>query len=272
MLLRRSYGPPVAALGGPDADALLWRDAVVTNGGTVSADRLAIISTFIVAEKVAGTWALTDDYWGFWAESQIQALTSLKQRRLATAVNTPTFTTDRGYAFNGTTNYLDTGFVPSTHAVAMTGSNMRIAGYERANLAVTNSYTAGVNDGTNQGLRVGARTAGNVVVGAANCPATNIGSGIMDSRGLTALSRTAAGVFEIYKNGLTGGTAVPASTGTVLPIRSIGIGAIMVAGTWGGYRAATIGAVMVGASLSAAQELAQYNAVQAWATAVGAQV
>jgi hypothetical protein len=57
-----------------------------------------------------------------------------------------------------------------------------------------------------------------------------------------------------------------------LPIVPILVGGYNNAGVFTSPRATSIGFMTVGATLSAAQELAQYNAVQAWATAVGANV
>lgn len=255
----------------PDADALLWRDAVVTNGGTVSGPRLAIVSAFIRAEKASGAWALTDDYWGLWGESEPQALTSLKQRRLATAVNSPTFTIDRGYAFNGTTQYINTGFAPNTHKVAMTGSNARLAIYERTNVLADN-YAAGSYNGVPQGLLITPRFGSNTARTMIDSSVDIILGTVTDSRGLTAGYRSDTTNLGIYKNGASLGTMTSASNGTALPTSALAIGCFLNGVTPGSFRAASEGFVCVGASLSAAQELAQYNAVQAWATAVGAQV
>ena len=74
-----------------DADVLSWRDAVVANGGSVSLARQIVVDQFVFSEKEAGNWALTDDYLGLWAENAAQALTSLKQRRLATALQEQAF-------------------------------------------------------------------------------------------------------------------------------------------------------------------------------------
>lgn len=52
-----------------DADVLAWRDAVVANGGSVSLARLIVVDRFVFNEKASGTWTLTDDYLGFWAEN-----------------------------------------------------------------------------------------------------------------------------------------------------------------------------------------------------------
>lgn len=271
LMLRRSYGPPVAAMGGLDASVALWRDAVVANGGTVSAARLSIINTFVIAEVASGAWDLTDDYWSFWAENAVQALTSLKQRRLATAVNSPTFTADRGYAFNGTTNYINTGFIPSTHAVAMTGTSLRIAAYERVNLASSGVAAASFNfSATN--LSVTPR-ASDRIFARINSDVLQTAATVTDSRGLTAVQRSAS-VYASYKNGsLVAFVGPPASEASTLPSAILFIGASSSnAGTPMSFRAGSEGFVCAGAPFSAAQELAQYNNVQAFATAVGAQV
>jgi hypothetical protein len=210
--------------------------------------------------------------WPLVAENEAQALTSLKQRRLATVVAAPTFTIDRGYAFNGTTQYINTGFIPSTHAVAMAGNNMRLAVYERTNVGAT-TYAAGTQDSTDQNCRLLPRSAGNGAIGGLNCVASTFVGSLTDSRGLTAISRTPASVFTIYRPaGSSAGTLVPASSATVLPTRAIYIGCYNLAGTASSFRASTLGFVSIGASLSGAQELSAYTALQSFMTSVGANV
>jgi len=275
MRLRRSLGATVAASMVGDPDVLAYADAVVTNGGTVSTARYPILTAFVGADKAAGAWGLTDDLWPLWAENEIQALTSLKQRRLATAVNSPTFTADRGYEFNGTTQYIDTGFIPSTHAVAMTATSVRVAVYERANVA-GNTYAAGVANTSNRRLSVIPRTAaGTSAQGEANSAIGTFTLPAADSRGYTPIARNGGTAADCvaYKNGVAmTRTADPAAFGATLPVSSLYIGGINSAGTLGSARASSIGFVSCGAALSAAQELAHYNAVQAFATAVEANV
>lgn len=259
-----------------DPDLAAWMAAVVTNGGTVSAARAAIVGQFISVEKAAGTWALTDDYWGLWGESAVQARTSLKQRRLATVVNTPTFTTDRDYTFNGTDNYLNTGHDPSQHSTVSTGSEQRIAVYERAN--VTGGISAGASSGTGALPKVDManRSPGGFLVGGLNTnSSTTVSLTIspIDSRGLKAISRTGGGTTA---RGYDRGVRLTDQTGltvvnTLVPY-AVFIGAANNAGVVAGLRAASIGFVTLGAPFSDAQEAAQYANVQAWATAVGANV
>lgn len=261
---------PNAALAGLTPEVLAWEAAVVTNGGAVSVARRLIVNQFILAEKSDGTWALTDDYWALWGESAAQALTSLKQLRLATVVNSPTFTTDRGYDFNGTTQYLDTGFIPSTHAVAMTGTNLRLAVYERTNVG-SNSNSAGAFNSSTANIAIATRDASNRVQARLNTDTLFTGGTVTDSRGLSAVQRSAS-VYGSYKNGVSVALSAPGSEGSSLTTRAVYVGAANSSGTASAFKATSIGFVCLGASLSAAGELAQYTNVQAFATAVGAQV
>lgn len=258
-------------IGSFDGDVLAWRNAVIANGGFVSSPRLAIISAFVRAEKASGAWAKLDDAWLLVAENETQALVSLKQRRLATAVNAPTFTADAGYAFNGTTQYINTGFIPATHAVAMTGSDMRAAAYERANVASQGS-NIGVLDGTDINIRLRGRSTSDTIAGSLSGALVG-GSAVLDSRGYSAVSRSGSADLSFYRNGAAHGTATPGTSTTTLPGREAYIGCNNNAGVAAGFRAATIGYAALGASLTAAQELAEYNALQSFMTAAnGAQV
>lgn len=256
-----------------DPDVRLWSIAVGANGGWITPARLAIVTTFVAAEKASGAWALTDDYWCLWGENEAQALTSLKQRRLATKVNVPTFTASRQYAFDGASNYLNTGFVPSTHGIAYTGNVQRIAAYERVNFA-TAAAAAGCRVGTASSIMIVPRQSSSIV-GALNntAGAVNFVISPADSTGLKAISRAGGttalgydrGVRKTDVTSLTIGSSTPPSV-------ALFIGAYNSSNTPISFRAASIGFVAIGGPLSDAQELAQYNAVQGWATAIGANV
>src|SRR5262245_4406995 len=99
---------------GLDAATTAWVNAVVTNGGTVSAGRQTTVNTLITTLKSAGIWTKLDRLWLWAAENQPSALTDLVGLSLATAVNSPCFTADRGYTGNGSTSYIDTLFDPTT--------------------------------------------------------------------------------------------------------------------------------------------------------------
>ena len=268
--LNRSRGGGARAF---DSDVLAWRDAVVANGGSVSLARLIVVDQFVFAEKAAGLWALTDDYLGYWAENAIQGLTSIKQKRLATAVNSPTFTADRDYTFNGTTSYSDSGFVPGTHAVAMTLNSTHAEVYERSNVNAV-ALSLGVNSGLIRVISVFTRDAGTVKV-AANGVGAVYTLSPLTSVGLTQFGRNGGTVNDVYgaKNGADLVQTAPHSAlGASLPSHSFYVGGTNAAGVLSLPRAASVGYVAWGAALNSAQRLARYNNVQAWATSVGAQV
>jgi hypothetical protein len=259
------------------AETTAWVAQVVTNGGTVSAGRQTIVNNFIYAEKQAGTWALTDDYWGLWAENAPQALTSLKQRRLATVVAAPTFTADRGYTGNGTTSYVNTGFVCSTHAVALTGINMRIGIYLQANIGNSVQVPIGVFQFSTTNATFVPRNSSNLMQISLNCASSATpGDSVLDSRGYMVATRTngsAAANIIGYRNGVALVPAVPGSFASGLPNQPIFICARCDnAGAANSWYPGQISFACIGASLTPAQEVAQYTNVQAWATAVGAQV
>jgi hypothetical protein len=256
-----------------DADVLAWRDAVVANGGSVSLARLIVVDQFIFSEKAAGNWTLTDDYLGLWAENAPQALTSLKQRRLGSAVNSPVFTVDRQYAFDGSTSYIDTGFVPSIHALSMTTDSVHAEVYERSNLSGSTT-SMGVNSSGARQIRILARN-GSSTTGYANCNPATFTLSSNTSLGLTQIGRSSSALTDAYgaKNGVTmTRTADPSGVGPSLPAHSLYIGGLNNQGILANGRACTVGFAAWGAALAGGQCLARYNAVQEWATSVGAQV
>lgn len=256
-----------------DPAALAYADSVTANGGTFSAARLGIVSDFILAERAAGIWELTDDYWGFWAENPAQALTSLKQRRLATAVNSPVFTADRQYAFDGATSYINTGFIPSAHSASFSGTNQRIDVYERTNVSA-GRLGAGTRNNNASSITINPRNGGTM-----NGNVNNSSSVITfalptaDSRGLKAISRAGGGTTALgYDRGARLTDATGLTVGSGVSTVPLFVGCFNDNGTPAQFRAAAIGFCSIGGPLSDGQELARYNNVQAWATSVGAQV
>ena len=253
-----------------DPDVVLWAGAVMSNGGTVSSGRAALVSALVTEMKSGGSWQRTDDCWIWTKEAgaaDVQALTSLKQRRLATAVNSPTID-DGGLLSDGSTSYVDLNFSPGSHAVAMTGTDMRLAVYERTNLGQS-SYAAGVADSGISSLRMIPRSSSDSLRGSLNSASSDWVAGVADGRGLLVMSRSAAGIFEAFGRGVSLGTTTPSPTGTTLPVRTLCAAAQNSVGTIAGFRAAAQGCLSVGASLTAAQELAEYNAWQRFFTAIG---
>lgn len=268
------YLPAPAAVVADDADAVAWFAAVATNGGTVSTIQRARVNTLVAALKAAGAWAPTDDCWLLVAESAPQALTSLKQRRLAVAVASPAFAVALGYSFDGTASYLDTGFIPSTMGVALTADAVRIAAYIRAVAAPSGAFAAGTRNTGSRQLRIAPLlSAGPAAIDVNSSGATFV-LPAPTANGMTTGQRSdaTAATTRAYKNGLPMvRLADPTGFGTP-PSNALFIGAQNNNGPLGGAIAATIGFVSVGGPLSDAQELSAYGAVQAYMNAWGAGV
>jgi hypothetical protein len=262
-----------AVMGQIDPDVAAWRDVVKFIGGSVSIAALSIASRFADRDKASGAWDLTDDYWPFWGENLWQAIVSLKQRRAVNLINLPVHVPRRHIATNGTTSYIDTGFIPNSHKVAATSANARLAVYLRDNVS-GNQYAAGATSSSNRNLRIRPRNAGNAFLDAISGAGTYT-LPAATAAGYTVASRDASAGANCYgyKNGVAMvQTVAPAAFGTTQPIVSIHVGGFNNAGTFSTARATQIGFMAFGATLSAAQELAQYNAVQEWALAIGANV
>lgn len=65
--------------------------------------------------KSGGIWSQLDTLRVYATDGSASfALIDWKRLALCTAVNSPTFTTNSGYSFNGTSSYIDSGFNPNT--------------------------------------------------------------------------------------------------------------------------------------------------------------
>lgn len=104
---------PVAALDGGggapayDSDA----QAYLTAAGITDPTRSSLINDLVVGLKADAVWASLDALWLLANLTGTAARVNMKLPGTydLSAVNVPTFTTDRGYQGDGSTSYLDTG-------------------------------------------------------------------------------------------------------------------------------------------------------------------
>jgi hypothetical protein len=259
-----------------DADATAWAAQVVTNGGTVSATQLDRVNRLIGALK-SGTapWTRTDDYLLLVTENTAQALTSLKQRRLATAVNSPSFVVGGGYVFNGTTNYIDSGFNPSINAVVMTVNDVRIAAYVMTDVTAGAGNSGATSVVASRSLSIRPRSGVNFVFAAnTNFPgaAFALPAASPIGTGYAAGARFSANTTDVYayKNGAALAlVTAPTAVGTPLPSHTIFIGADNRAGVPQNFNPNTMGLIEVGASMTAGQELDAFVAFNVYMASWG---
>lgn len=104
-----------AVVGGfrPAAQAVL--NAMAAAGAPVSSARASLIDAAIGTMEASGAWALIDRFHMLAAHSAAAARIDWKTATTTlTPTNSPTFTADQGYAGDGVSAHLDTGFNPAT--------------------------------------------------------------------------------------------------------------------------------------------------------------
>jgi hypothetical protein len=189
-----------------DAATIAWVNAVIANGGSVSNGRKILVDNLIVGLKADGLFTKLDRLWLFAAENQPSALTDIIADQLATAVNSPTFTTDRGYTGqdqNVPTQYIDTNYNPSTNGVQYTQNAAHASAWCVGNVAPSvggalmglNAAATTVTDiyDTFSDGNVYARINEGTPSGSQGAPGTRAGQWL--------INRSGSGATQLYQNG-----------------------------------------------------------------------
>ena len=224
-------------------------------------DRRVLINSLVKSLVQAGIWDKLDAFYMLAAaDAQSALLNWVSTSYSLTAVSSPTFAADRGYTSNGTSSYLDTGFNPTT-AVSPKYllDSAHLGSWLRNDLTNLNYFDIG-----NNGARFNARSSSaNALRGFLN-DATNGNFGAnATSIGHFVLNRSAAGARQGYQNGSALGSDTQAST-------ALSNSSILILQVGSQFSLRQSAAAHFGASLSAAEDLALYNALNTYLLAVGA--
>jgi len=224
-------------------------------------------NTLIQGLKQDGLWTRGDVLQLYVAHDEQAARVDIRNpSRVATAVNAPTWAVNTGYTPDGSTNYVNSNFTPSTDAVALTGSSGSIAVWEGSNVS-TSSAAAGAAPGSSQTIRIDPRTNTNASRGGMNSSVSPASTATTtDSRGLSGFNRSGT-TYTLWKAGTLFDTVVPSSNGPSIPNIPIFVGGYNNAGSLGSARAATQRLLWVGASLDATQWAALYARLLTYLTA-----
>lgn len=217
-----------------------------------------------------GLWAKADAIYVLATQNTATALLNLKSTSFSlTEVSSPTFTIDRGYAGNGTTSYLTTGFNPSTAGGVFT-QNSASLGVWTLGPGTASAADAGAGVVTSGGTYVNSDGGGAQVAASTNIStassvlAPNIPSGPKFALG----NRSGASAEELYVNGVVATTSANASQA---PINfQFFIGASNQSGTPGFMSTKPIGFVWIGQSLTAADAFNLYALVRRYLSRIGA--
>lgn len=251
------------ALGGQGVDAdvaaLIRRMTLAPVPG-----RRAAMSRFVRALKRTGVWDKMDVLYVFAAHDAQAARLNWKGNSAydATAVNSPTFTVDQGYAGDGATSYLNTGWAPSA-GVNYLQDSATVFGWSRTAAAEAGTGNYWIGTATSADVRVTPRTSADVYAYRIN-QATSSGPANTDGSGLFAVSRSGAAATQSYRNGAAIGSAgnVASAARSAVAI-NIGRGN----STFSPAQCAAMGA---GANLNSTEHAALYTALNTYLTAVGA--
>jgi len=223
----------------PATAALLAR----LTGSYTDADRAMIDST-IRGLKAAGVWDRLDTFQVFAAANPADALLNWKGAAFGGANNGAAWTAAGGFATNGTSNWVDSGF-NAAQAVQYTQNDMSYWAY----VGATGTQTVGSLANGNDTIFLLPRNASNNVVGRAQS-VTNItwAAGIANGQHFAGVSRTGAAASQVHRNGVARFAATEASA--ALHNSTVSLGRRPSNAT---FQAQTFLAFAAGASLSALQ-------------------
>jgi hypothetical protein len=239
--------------------------------------RKTLISDTIKSLKAAGVWSLLDAVWFMAAHDEQASRLNWKAPAsftLATA-GTITFTLDRGWQGDGSSGYLDTGWIPATHGVNYQLNDASFGVYSRTDYANDAHCDIGARSATNTNMAnlfIRRSTTNSEIAYYTNQNIFSLGAHSLSSTGLYVARRTASNAAQAYRNGSSIATNTSASTGLA------GVPFFIAANNNNGTAGAATfttrqyALAFTAAAMSAAQQLALYNTTQAYMTAVGAAV
>lgn len=241
----------------PSSEALFARFTTPPTDG-----RKWLINNLIVSLKDADVWSKLDAFYVM-AAANAQAA---RQNWIAdaynlTAVSAPTFTTDRGYAGDGVSSYLETGLNPATATGLKQSQNDTTAMLWSRTAGQSNNGDVG-----NSGAFISSRTASDAVNFRANS-GTSVTVPNTDGVGMYCAARLSSAQVQMYRNGASFGAAI--SNASAAPENA----SYRVCGRSGAFANSSIrqeAAASFGARLTAAEIAAYYSALETYLQTVGA--
>jgi hypothetical protein len=228
------------------------------------------IDTLIRALKTAGVWS-TYDVLCIAGLNSADSLINWKNPGTfnSSLVNSPSFTADRGFTGNGTSSYINTNFNPVTAGGNFSLNSAHLGLYCRtdSNPALARDMGARTAFNSDESVLILQET-GNAFAGLNSNGVDGGASG--DSDGYWSSSRTASNAVVLIRNG--SGFASSSRTSSAMPNLNIYVGAVNSSGSPLGYTARQYTAWSIGGGLTGTQLADEYTVIQAYMTAIGANV
>lgn len=223
--------------------------------------RIALIDALIAGLKTDGIWDRLEAFWITAAhDSQAGRLNWKNPGTFTLTENgTGTWTTDRGYAGNGTDGYLNSGLAPNACTLLQQNDASAFAWSRTA----AQSAVACFGTITGTGVLVQPRNTSDLFGYRLN-QATSTTTANADGTGLYAVSRTGASATQGYKNGAALGSAGSVASAT-RNANALGIGRNNSL-----YTTIQVAAAGIGASLDATGHANLNTRLNTFMTAIGA--
>lgn len=235
------------------------------------AERKGLINTLIKSLKAAGVWTKLDALYLFAAaDAQAARQNWIQDLYNATAVSSPTFTADRGYAGDGASAYVNSNFNATTaSSPKFVQDSAHVSGWNLTSRAANNTSLLGARESTTKYIDIVPRAIGDLYIGRLNGNGTAVSTANSNSTGLFTINRSASNALQGYRNGASLGTSANVSAGS--PNAQL----IMLARSLTGagpdsWTTDQIAAVCFGSSLTSVEEAAKYAAILTYLQAVGA--
>lgn len=225
--------------------------------------RKLVIDTFVGALKTAAVWTKIDVMWVLAAHDEQAGRLNWKTPAsfTLTAVNSPTFLTDRGFNGNGTTSYLDTTWDRGTNGVQCTQDNAHLAIYQHTSGGGTEIF-----GDVNASYRLAIRAGNGILSTARMVSATSVTSPAGGTTPLFGLARRNDAVNASYvRDGVE--VVAPTAAASTTASATSDMAFLRAGNTFTTLR---IAGGSLGAYLDNTESLALYNAWHDYMVAVGA--
>lgn len=254
------HNPTVA--GGMDADAQAYFDAMTT---APDSTRKGLLNTLIAGLKTDGVWTKLDALYIMAAhDAQAARVNAKAPSSVASAVNSPSFTTDLGYISDGTSSYLDTNINPATAGGNYSQNSATIGVWSLTNVTDTLDFDIG-NSSTNCRLNCRSALATTFRGQLNNSGGVNFGdsTSVPNSQGMFTITRTSSSNITGYRNAIDLGS----STVTSASVTSANMFLLNVGTDYSNRRLA---AAFFGGALTGTDVSNLHSRLSTYLTAVGA--
>lgn len=230
--------------------------------------RTELINSLVKQLKVSGIWTKLDAlYLMAAADAQAAQRNWIADAYNLTPVSSPTFTADRGYAGDGISSYLRTGFVPSTAAGEFALNSAHLGAWSRTDNQSNGALIGARVSFASKNSSIIPRDASNLSYVAVNFAGAGSYT-VANSLGHFVANRSGASAQQGYQNGVSG-TSTSAASDAITDLEVYGL-ALNQAGSAAARTNRQVAAMHIGGSLTAQNVADLYAALTTYMQGVGA--